>query len=153
MSILALNFLKWPFQTVWTYVVPREMACPFLSAGVRVNPVSQWIVPHVHYSLVNNVSPRGISYPHSYQWMLHPIQYSLVIGFRIPKKFSSYNIPKVTASTARQVLISDRTLTFSESSSLRGKRAYNILPKYPPMQKIGITCFLWCAVQRRGIQC
>ena len=35
------------------------------------------IVPHIHYSLVNNVSPQGILYPHSYQWMLYPIQYSL----------------------------------------------------------------------------
>ena len=42
-----------------------------------------------------------------------------MIGFTIQKIFSSYNVPKVTASTTRQVLISDRTLTFSESSSLR----------------------------------
>ena len=36
------------------------------------------IVSHVHYSLVNNVPPQGILYPHSHQWMLYPIQYSLV---------------------------------------------------------------------------
>ena len=65
-----------------------------------------------------------------------------MVGFTIPKNFSSYNIPKVTASTTRQVLISNRTVTFSESSSLRGKRACNILQKCPPTQKIGITCFL-----------
>ena len=64
------------------------------------------------------------------------------LGFTIQKFFSSYNIPKVTASTTRQVLISDRTVTFSESSSLRSKRACNILQKCPPTQKIGITCFL-----------
>ena len=65
-----------------------------------------------------------------------------------PKFFSSYNIPKVTAGTIPQVLISDRTVTFSESSSLRGKRACNILRKCPPTQKIGITCFLSCAVRK-----
>ena len=40
------------------------------------------IVTHIHYSLVNNVPPlpppQEILYPHSYQWMLYPIQYSLV---------------------------------------------------------------------------
>ena len=36
------------------------------------------IVPHIDYSLVNNVSPQGILYPLSYQWMLYPIQDSLV---------------------------------------------------------------------------
>ena len=73
------------------------------------------------------------------------------LGFTIQKIFSSYNMMKVTASTTCQVLISDRTVTFSESSSLRGKRACNILQKCPPTQKIGITCFLWCACTEMGI--
>ena len=65
-----------------------------------------------------------------------------------PKNFSSYNVPKVTGSTTYQVLISDRTVTFSKSSSLRDKRACKCWQKCPPTQKIGITCFLRCAVQK-----
>ena len=71
------------------------------------------------------------------------------VGFTIKNFFCLYNIPKVTASSTRQVLISDRTITFSKSSSLCGKRACNNLGKFPPTQKIGITsCFLWSTVQR-----
>ena len=70
------------------------------------------------------------------------------VGFTIQKFFSSYDIPKVTASTTCQVLNSDRTVTFSESSSLCGKRACNIFRKFSPTQKIGITCFLSCAVRK-----
>ena len=71
-----------------------------------------------------------------------------IVGFTIEKIFSSYNIPKATASSTHQVMISDCTVTFSESSSVRGKRACNILRKCPPTQKIGITCFLSCAVRK-----
>ena len=72
-----LPFRAAPIASTITY------RCP------RVNPVSHCmnIVPHLHYSLVNNVSPRGRLYPHSYQWMLYPIQYSLVNTACIP-----YNI-------------------------------------------------------------
>ena len=39
----------------------------------------------------------------------------------MPKNSSSYNAPKVTASSIRQILISNRTLALSQSSSLLGK--------------------------------
>ena len=65
------------------------------TSGVRVNPVSQWISyrTHIHYSLVNNVSPREYCTLHSYQWMLYPIQYSLVNNGSHTRFTSEYCIP------------------------------------------------------------
>ena len=68
--------------------------CSKSHPGVIVNsciPVN--IVPLIHYSLVNNVSPQGILYPHSYQWMLYHIQYSVVNIVSHTRFTNEYCIP------------------------------------------------------------
>ena len=123
-----------------------------------------WGTPHISenfcakckstYGSLGTCFHRIIPEAISGRWALPPIMNRVIlpivkklqchsVGFTIQKIFSSYNI---TASTTRQVLISDRTVGFSESSSesssLHGKRACNILRKCPPTKKIEITCFL-----------
>ena len=60
-SLFTLKRTQWPYQS--------KIAGSGPESCIPVN-----IVPHIRYSLMNNVPPPpGNTDPHSYQWMLYPI--------------------------------------------------------------------------------